>query len=339
MTDTEIDARAIKKSLAAYQEPCPVRSTAEIAASIGPLALIWGLGWIAAVEDVWWLALALSVPGAGFVLRMFLIQHDCGHRAFYRSGPINDWVGRAIGVLTLTPYDCWRREHAIHHASSGNLDRRGPGAIHTVTVEEYRAMTPLGRVGYRLYRNPIVLFVLGPLFVFFFQQRLPVGLMKEGWRPWISAMGTNVGMAAVIGAALWFGGWKPILFVYLPSVMLAASIGVWLFFVQHQFETTHWSRSDEWNVTEAALKGSSHLHLPGPLAWLSANIGIHHVHHAASRIPFYRLQNVLKDHPKLKDLGRISLLCGLRSMGLALWDETSRRLISFRQYRELHAAA
>jgi omega-6 fatty acid desaturase (delta-12 desaturase) len=325
--------RALRQQLSLYQHPSHARSILEIFLSAAPLAAIWTLGWFALDAGLWWAALLLNIPAAGFVLRMFMIQHDCGHKAFFRSHALNDWTGRVIGIVTLTPYDCWKREHAIHHATSGDLDRRGPGAIHTLTVDEYAALAPLQRLGYRLYRHPVVLFLVGPVFVFFLQQRLPVGLMKEGWRPWVSAMGTNAGLAVVVALAVWLGGWQGLLLVHLPTVMIAACVGVWLFFVQHQFEETHWDRHEDWDATESALKGSSYYHLPAPLQWLTANIGVHHVHHVASRIPFYRLPTVLKQIPHLNTVSRLTLGQSLRCVSLALWDEANRRLITFGQFR------
>jgi len=338
-TDTPVTGATVagpdvwRKRLALYQQPNAVRSVVEIGLSLGPLLAIWAAGWVAVHFGLWWVALLLSIPAAGFVLRLFMVQHDCGHRAFFKSPAANDWVGRAIGVLTLTPFDCWRREHAIHHATAGDLDRRGPGAIHTLTVEEYAKMGFWGRLGYRLYRNPLVLFVVGPFYVFFLQQRLPVGLMKEGWRPWVSAMGTNIILAALVVTAILLGGWKELLLVHVPTVVIAASAGVWLFYVQHQFEDTYWARREDWNQTEAALHGSSHYELPLVLRWITANIGVHHVHHVSSRIPFYRLQNVLKDHPELREIGRMTLGDSLRTVGLTLWDEARQTLISFGQYK------
>lgn len=329
----DIDFRALRRELMTFQNPSHARSALEIALSAAPLIGLWALGWVGVAFGLWWVGLIVSVPAAFFVLRLFIIQHDCGHKAFFRSHRLNDWIGRVLGVVTLTPYDCWKREHALHHATSGDLDRRGPGAIHTLTVEEYAALKPMQKLGYRLYRNPLVLFLLGPVFVFFVQQRLPVGLMKEGWRPWVSAMGTNVGLAAIVALVLWLGGWEVIAFVYAPSLALAACIGVWLFYVQHQFEGTHWDRHDEWDATEAALKGSSYYHMPALLNWLTGNIGIHHVHHVASRIPFYRLPTVLKRLPQLNQISRLTLGESLNCVRLALWDEANRRLISFGQYK------
>jgi omega-6 fatty acid desaturase (delta-12 desaturase) len=329
------DARALRELLAPYQRPELRRTLAEIALTVVPLAGLWIGGWLAVGAGLWWLGLLLAVPAAGFLVRLFMIQHDCGHHALFKSPRLNDWTGRILGIFTLTPYDCWRREHAIHHATSGDLDRRGTGSIETLTVEEYRALPPLKRLGYRLYRNPLVLFLIGPFCVFFVQQRLPIGLMKEGWRPWVSAMVTNLAIAAMVVGLLWFGGWQMLAFVYLPSLMLAASIGVWLFYVQHQFEDTYWARRPEWNVTHSALHGSSHFDLPVVLRWLTGNIGVHHVHHVSSKIPFYRLQTVLKHHPGLKDVGRVRLLESLRLAGLSLWDETSQKLVSFSHVRRL----
>ena len=329
----------LREILAPYQNPNALRSFVEIALSVAPLAAIWACAWLAADVGLWWLALLLSIPAGGFIVRLFMIQHDCGHRAFFKSPWLNDWIGRLVGVFTITPYDCWRREHAIHHATSGDLDRRGIGAIETLTVDEYRALTPLKRFGYRLYRNPLVLFVVGPFFVFFLQQRLPIGLMKEGWRPWVSAMATNVVIAAIVCGVLWLGGWETVVFVYVPSLMVAASLGVWLFYVQHQFEDTYWARRPKWNATEAAFHGSSYYDLPAVLRWMTGNIGVHHVHHVSSRIPFYRLNTVLKHHPKLKDFGRISMLESVRLAGLTLWDEAGQKLISFGQFKRAYAIA
>src|SRR5581483_7536113 len=199
--------------------------------------------------------------------------------AFFRHRLANDWVGRVIGVLTLTPYDLWRRTHAVHHASSGNLDRRGLGDVNTLTVREYLALSLRGRLCYRLYRHPIVMFGIGPAYLFFFQQRLPIGLLRgAGWQPWLGTMATNLAIALITAMLIWFIGIGPFLRVHLPITLLAASIGVWLFYVQHQFDPTFWARNGEWTLYEAALYGSSHYDLPGILRWFTANIGVHHVH-------------------------------------------------------------
>jgi omega-6 fatty acid desaturase (delta-12 desaturase) len=268
-----------------------------------------------------------------FLLRLFLIQHDCGHGAFFRRQSSNDWVGRTLGIFTMTPYDYWRRSHAIHHASTGNLDARGVGDVDTLTVAEYEALSPARRLLYRLYRHPVVLFGIGPAYLFLLRHRLPVGMMKKGWRPWISAMGTNLGIVAVAGVLIWAMGLKLFLMIYLPTTLVAASMGVWFFYVQHQFEHTHWDASDTWSFHAAALHGSSHYDLPPVLRWFTANIGVHHVHHLAGRIPFYRLPEVLREVPALADISRVTLRESLGTVRLVLWDEEKRRLVSFREAR------
>jgi omega-6 fatty acid desaturase (delta-12 desaturase) len=308
----------------------------ELAVTVVPLAALWALMW-ATLDVGYWLSLSLALPAAGFMVRLFLIQHDCGHGAFFRHRLANDWVGRVIGVLTLTPYDLWRRTHAIHHATSGNLDRRGFGDVDTLTVREYLALSRWGRLRYRLYRHPAVMFGVGPAYLFFLRHRLPIGLMRAGWQPWLSAMATNAAIAVVVATLMWVIGVGPFLLVHLPIMLLAAAIGVWLFYVQHQFQETLWATERNWSLHEAALHGSSYYDLPGILRWFTANIGVHHVHHLCSRIPYYRLRRVLRDYPQLKDVGRLTLLQSFRCVRLVLWDETQRRLISFRDLR--HPAA
>jgi omega-6 fatty acid desaturase (delta-12 desaturase) len=326
------DARSWTQILARYREPNHARSIVEIAITIGPLVALWALAWAAYYFGFWWISLLMAVPAAGFLVRLFMIQHDCGHGAFFRHRLANDWVGRIIGVLTLTPYDFWRRTHAAHHASSGNLDRRGLGDINTLTVREYLALSPWGRRCYRLYRHPIVMFGIGPAYLFVLQQRLPVGMLRgSGWQPWLSALATNLAIATAVASLIWFVGVGPFLLVHLPITLIAGSIGVWLFFVQHQFDPTFWARDGEWTLHEAALRGSSHYDLPGVLRWFTANIGVHHVHHLCSRIPYYRLPTALRDHPELRAVSRLTMLQSFRCVRLVLWDEGRRRLISFRE--------
>ncbi len=324
-------AREWAQVLSRYREPNHARSVFELAITAGAFAGLWVVMWFT-LRFGYWLTLVVAVPAAGFLVRLFMIQHDCGHGAFFRHRLANDWVGRVIGVLTLTPYQAWRRSHAIHHASSGHLERRGIGDINTMTVAEYLASGWWRRLGYRLYRNPIVMLGLGPAFLFIVQHRLPIRLVGD-WRPWISAMATNAALALIIVMMIWLVGIGPFLLVHVPITLLAASIGVWLFYVQHQFEETWWAKAPAWNLHDAALHGSSHYDLPAVLRWFTANIGMHHLHHLCSRIPYYRLPHVLRDHPQLRDVGRLTLMESFRCVRLALWDERSRRLISFGDLR------
>ncbi len=324
------NSRLLMKDLAPYRESSGARSLFELAVTAVPFLFIWFLTW-AAVDAGYWIGLLLAVPAAGFLVRLFLIQHDCGHGSFFSSRLTNDWVGRVLGVLTLTPYDYWRHSHALHHATSGNLDHRGIGDIDTLTVDEFQARTPLRQFLYRLYRHPIVMFGIGPAYLFLLRHRLPMGLMRNGWRPWVSAMATNAAIAILVAAAIWLVGIGPFLLVHLPITLLAAAIGVWLFYVQHQFEDTFWEHDGDWSFHEAALHGSSHYDLPPVLRWFTANIGVHHVHHLSSRIPYYRLPEVLRDRPELHKVGRLTLLDSLKSVRLVLWDEKKRRLVTFRE--------
>lgn len=324
--------------LARYRDPNPLRSTFELAVSLGAFVGLWALAWWA-LSVSYWLALAIAVLNAGFLLRLFVIQHDCGHASLYRNRSLGDWIGRALGVLTLTPYDVWRRIHSIHHSSSGNLDKRGMGDIPTLTVREYFAMSRVGRFFYRLYRHPLVLLGVSPAYLFLLQNRLPVGLMRAGWKYWTSAMATNAAIALAIGLIVWFGGLMPVLLILLPTSLVAATAGMWLFYVQHQFEETSWEKDEDWQLHDAALSGSSHYVLPGVLRWMSANIGIHHVHHLYSRIPFYRLPEVLRDHPELDQAQRLTIRESLSCLRLHLWDETQRRLLPFSQALRTPAAA
>jgi acyl-lipid omega-6 desaturase (Delta-12 desaturase) len=334
------DARAWLPILGPYRKPSHTRSVLEIAITFGPFAGLWALAWAAYHVGWWWLSLLLALPAAGFLVRLFMIQHDCGHGAFFRHRLANDLVGRIIGVVTLTPYDFWRRTHAAHHASSGNLDRRGLGDVDTLTVREYLARSLFGRLYYRFYRHPVVMFGIGPAYLFMLKHRLPVGLFAGGWNPWLSTMATNFAIALVVALLVWFIGIGPFLLIHLPIALIAGSIGVWLFYVQHQFEPTFWARDGEWTFQDAALYGSSYYELPAVLRWFTANIGVHHVHHLCSRIPYYRLPRALRDHPELRNISRLTMLESLRCVRLVLWDERRRRLVSFRELRDcsLHAA-
>ena len=325
--------KALLKILSNYRKPRTGRSLYELAVTLVPFVFLWAAASVS-IHFGYWLGLLLVIPAAGFLLRLFILQHDCGHGSFFGRRRWDDWTGRAIGILTLTPYDYWRRAHAEHHASAGNLDERGVGDITTLTVTEYRALSPRGKLGYRLYRHPLVMFGIGPAYLFLLQHRLPVGLMRGGgWAPWLSTMSTNLAIATIIAVLIWLIGVKAFVLVHLPIMLLAASIGVWLFYVQHQFEQTTWEDGARWDRHEAALYGSSHYELPAILRWFTANIGVHHIHHLSSNIPYYRLGTVLRDHPELRGVARLTLWQSFRCVRLVLWDEGQRRLVSFRASR------
>ncbi len=329
--------RAWVQKLAPYRNADDRQAVLEILYTVIPFFGVWALMWWSTGTS-YLLTLLLAPLAACLMVRLFIVQHDCGHRAMFSSRKLNDWVGRAAGIITMTPYEYWRHAHSMHHAGSGNLDKRGFGDIETLTVTEYNDLSPFGRLRYRLYRNPLVLFVVGPAYLFIIRHRLPVSSFNQmGRAQWLSVLGTNASIIVVYGSLMYLLGWKEFLLVQMPIVAIGASIGVWLFYVQHQFDPTHWARTDSWEHEHAALHGSSYYDLPKPIMWLTGYIGIHHVHHLSSRIPFHKLPRVMEDFPELKEIGRLTFLDSLKCIPLTLWDEKARQLISFRKAGALEA--
>ena len=323
--------------LAKYRRPDNRRALIEIALTVVPFVLVWASIWAlmqAGYVTTFIAGLLALLPAGGFMLRLFIIQHDCGHGSMFTSRRANDWLGRVLGIFTLTPYEFWRLQHANHHATSGNLDRRGIGDIETLTVNEYLQRGKFYRLLYRIYRNPLVLFGIGPSYLFILRHRLPFGSMKVNRKLWVSTLTTNVGIVAVCAAIIYATSWQMFLLIQVPIVILAATFGMWLFYVQHQFDETHWDRNDEWQRETSALHGSSYYDLPKPLMWISGNIGIHHVHHLCSRIPFHKLPQVMNDHPELKEVGRLTLWESFKNVKLTLWDEERRELVTFREIQQ-----
>ena len=316
------------RKLAPHRSPTVWRSLWQIANSAIPFAALWFL-MVQSLAWPYWTTLLLSVPTAALMVRLFIIQHDCGHGSFFRSQVACDYVGRVIGVLTLTPYQYWKREHAIHHATSGLLDKRGHGDIDTLTVEEYRSLSAFARFRYRLYRHPLVLFLVGPAFQFLVIQRLPLNAPPATRAGWWSVMGTNLAIALVVTVMILTVGAKRFLLVQLPITLVASSLGVWLFYIQHQYEETYWRNKPEWKYADAALRGSSWYDLGPVLQWFSGNIGLHHIHHLNSKIPNYRLQRCLDSIPELENVTRLTLLPSLKCARLTLWDEAEQKLVGF----------
>jgi len=280
------------------------------------------------------LSLLLAIPAAGLLVRLFIFQHDCGHGSFFRSRAANDALGRMLSVLTLTPYGHWRKGHAVHHASSGNLDRRGRGDVETLTVAEYDALSPLGRLGYRLYRSPFVMVLLGAPINFIILQRIPRGFSFRDRDARRSMLALDAALVLVFGLAMAAVGVATTLATYLPVMIIASWIGNWLFYVQHQFDDTYWQRNGDWDFHTAALAGSSYFELPPILQWFSGNIGLHHIHHLCSRVPNYHLQACADSAPELQRIAkRISLRESLACWKLALWDEDRRMMVAFGDLR------
>jgi omega-6 fatty acid desaturase (delta-12 desaturase) len=316
--------------LAPYARADLRRSLVDIVTSVVPyLGLLAGMYFLLDVSV--WLVLAVSVLAAGFLVRTYILFHDCAHGSFLPWSKANEWLGAACGLLVFTPFQRWRHQHAVHHASSGDLDRRGVGDLLTLTVAEYLALPWRRRLGYRLFRNPIVMFGLGPIWAMILQPRF----VSRSERPRIrrSVWRTNVVLGAVIGPLCWLLGWERFLLVEAPSALLAGAIGVWLFYVQHQFEDAYWQSSESWSYDEAALRGSSYLRLPRVLQFFTGNIGLHHVHHLSTRIPNYNLRRVHDAHPEFAQVPTLSLYDGIRCLKLKLWDQQSGRLVTFRNAR------
>ena len=326
-----------KRVLSPYFGPDNKRSLRQlVGTSILFLALWAGMLW--SLQFSYWITLALSIPTAAILMRLFVIQHDCGHGSFFTSQRWANTVGMVLGILTLTPYHYWRKTHALHHAHSGDLDMRGFGDIDTITVTEYEALSGLNRLYYRVYRNPFVIFGPGALFHFVVKHRWPWDMPWAWKREWRSVWITNAALIGLVVAAHFTIGLKTFFLVQAPVTAVACALGVWLFYVQHQFEETYWYDHENWNYYDAGLHGSSYLVLPPLLQWLTASIGVHHVHHLSARIPNYRLQKAHDENKELWEVSRMSIKDGLKTLHLALWDEDTRKLISFGEYRRLKAA-
>jgi omega-6 fatty acid desaturase (delta-12 desaturase) len=286
-----------------------------------------------ALDAAPWLVPPLVLLAAGFTVRLFIIQHDCGHGSFLENPRLNDAIGTGIGVLMLTPYFAWRHAHAIHHASTGDLERRGTGDIPTLTVAEYRALSSLRRLGYRVVRNPLLLCFGGVFLVFIVAQRIPGTFGKEVVHDRREVM--NIHLTTLFGfglfAAIWLlFGWKMVAFVHLPVAVFACAAGIFLFYVQHQLERPYWKRRPDWDYVSASLQGSSYLDLPAPLRFFSGNIGYHHIHHLAPKVPNYRLKACFDDNPCFQDVTKLGVLDSLRTLSLKLYDEQRERMVRFR---------
>jgi omega-6 fatty acid desaturase (delta-12 desaturase) len=321
-----------------YWGPDTRRSVTQLLTAAVPFFLLW-YAMLRGLEVGYWLTLLLAVPTAGFMMRLFMIQHDCGHGSFFHSRRARDLTGFWIGVLLLTPYEYWRKTHAYHHSHSGDLDFRGFGDIDTFTVGEYLSWRPLKRLAYRVYRHPLILFTVGPAFHFLVKHRYPWDIPRTWTRAWRSVWLTNVAIATVVIVMIWAVGVQRFVMIQVPITLLACSLGVWLFYVQHQFEHTYWHWHEQWDYYDASLHGSSYLKLPAPLQWITANIGVHHVHHMSARIPNYKLQKVHDENPEFHVVTKVTLRDTWRLVNLTLWDESARRLIRFKDLKRIGTAA
>ncbi|HEY4809834.1 MAG TPA: fatty acid desaturase [Solirubrobacteraceae bacterium] len=319
-----------RETLAPYTQPRLGRSLIDLATSVVPY-LALSVAMYLALSVSYLLTLAIAIPASGFLVRTFILFHDCSHGSFLRSRRANLWLGTALGLFVYSPFLRWRHDHAIHHATSGDLDRRGGGDVRTLTVSEYRALPSRAQLAYRVFRNPLVMFGVGPIVALLVGPRL----VSRSARPRMqrSVIGTNIALAVLVGALCWLMGWRDYLLVQAPTVLLAGSAGIWLFYVQHQFEDAYWESAGDWSYADAALRGSSYLKLPRVLQFFSGNIGLHHVHHLSARIPNYNLQRAHDENPIFHDVPVLSFADGLRCVRFKLWDEERRRLVTFAEAR------
>ncbi len=321
---------SLRQLVARFARPDPKRAWSQLANTAIPFVALWAL-MATTVLDGWSYAwtLLLAVPTAGLYIRLFIFQHDCGHGSFFADRKLDHPVGAILGVVTLFPYGYWKKTHAIHHATSGNLDRREFGDVRTLTLREYRALPWSRRLGYRFYRSAFVLLVVGPVFQFIIKHRFPFDIPLAWKREWASVLWNNAALAIAGWLLVTTIGWKALLLVELPILMIAGAAGVWLFYVQHQFETTYWEQQEEWDANQAALHGSSFYDLPRILHWWTGNIGFHHIHHLSSKIPNYRLRDCYESSPLLQQAPRLRFFESLKCARLKLWDEETRRLVPF----------
>ena len=327
---------SLRHLVAPFARPIRRRALAQLLDTILPFVGLWTLMAQSVYRDWGYLwTVLLAVPAAGLYVRLFIIQHDCGHGSFFADRKLDHAVGAAIGVATLFPFGYWKKTHAIHHATSGNLDRRELGDVATLTVREYRALPWRKRFGYRLYRSAPVLFLVGPIFQFLIKHRFPFDIPFSWKKEWASVLWNNLWIVVVGWGLALLVGWQTVLLVHVPIVVIAGAAGIWLFYVQHQFEHAYWERQERWNQDEAAVRGSSFYDLPRWLHWWTGNIGYHHIHHLASKVPNYRLRECFESSALLQRAPRLRFWESFHCARLKLWDEETKRLVPFSRLRAL----
>jgi omega-6 fatty acid desaturase (delta-12 desaturase) len=328
-TDSTIQTnRSWEKIIMNYNRPDLRKSLWQVGNTFIPYL---GIGYLMylSLQYSYWITLLLSIPAAGFLIRLFIIFHDCGHGSFFRLKKANDIVGKLIGVLVLTPYSSWHGSHKVHHATAGNLDKRGVGDVWTLTVEEYQGLSKRDRLVYRLYRNPWIMFTVGSIYLVLIINRFTKKWMSRSEK--LNVYATNIGLLMVAGLLSFWIGVQAYLLIQVPVILIGHCAGIWLFYVQHQFDNVYWNRGQQWAYEDAAMQGSSFLKLPAVLQWFTGNIGFHHVHHLSSRIPNYNLARCHYENDIFNDIQPITLLSSFRTLNLRLWDEVSHRMISFRK--------
>jgi omega-6 fatty acid desaturase (delta-12 desaturase) len=323
----EMQKANIREILQPYTRPSIPRSVWQIINTLVPYVLLWALMAYTANHYPFWITLLLTIPAAGFMVRGFIIFHDCCHGSFFEQKAANDWFGRALGVIVFTPYDYWKHDHAIHHATAGNLDKRGVGDVPTWTVEEYASKPWFARLGYRLMRHPVILLTFVAFYIFAISHR--IWLPGVGPRERNSVIYTNLALTALVAGLIWIMGWQAYLLIQLPVLLIASAGGIWLFYVQHNFDGTYWEHQTSWDFYKAGLMGSSYYKLPAVLNWFTGNIGFHHIHHLSPKIPNYYLPKVHFKYEIFQSVQPLTLMRSMKSLGYRLWDEQNKRMVGF----------
>ncbi|MCG7409604.1 fatty acid desaturase [Paenibacillus sp. ACRRX] len=322
----------LKKNVAPYEQIDTKSSIKQIINTLVPLVLLWYAAYLS-LSVSYWLTVPIAVLASGFVIRTFIIFHDCCHQSFFKSRMANDILGTITGVLTLVPYQQWKNSHSIHHATSSNLDKRGTGDMWVLTIDEYKAAPLFTRIAYRIYRNPIVMLGLGPIFIFLISYRFNHKGARRKER--INTYVTNVSIVALYTILVWAIGWQAFVLVQGPIFFLSGVLGIWLFYVQHQFEDSYFEHEEEWSYVQAAVEGSSYYKLPKLLQWITGNIGFHHVHHLSPKVPNYNLEKAHNATPPLQKATTITLRTSLKSLRFRLWDEENKTFVSFKDLKQL----
>ncbi|GIP40504.1 fatty acid desaturase [Paenibacillus sp. J31TS4] len=331
---TSPDKGGWRKEIAPYEKPRMKHSVWQLINTMVPFFLLWFFAYWS-LSFSYWLTLVFAIPAGVFLIRVFIIFHDCCHKSFFRSKLANEIVGTITGILTFCPYYQWRHSHSVHHATSGNLTKRGVGDIWTLTVNEYLDAPPLRRLAYRLYRNPFIMFGLGPIYIFLIDYRF--NRKRAGLRERFNTYLTNFALVAIGGLLCWLLGWQSYVLIQAPIFFVSGASGIWLFYVQHQFEEGYYEQDENWDYVKAALQGSSYYRLPRILHWLTGNIGFHHIHHLSPRVPNYYLESVHNKNRMFQEVEGITLLSSLKSLKFRIWDETTKDFISFKELKRLAA--
>jgi len=324
--------KELKKSVAPYAKPDTIAGVKQLINTLLPFLILWYLAYQSLSISLW-LAIPTAILAGGFVIRLFIIFHDCTHQSFMKNKKANRIIGTITGIITLFPFEKWKREHSVHHATSGNLDKRGTGDIWVMTVDEYLAASFWSKVAYRLYRNPIVMFGLGPIYLFLITNRFNDKGVKRKER--INTYIINASIAGIYTLLIWAIGWQAFLIINLPILYVSGVLGIWLFYVQHQFEDSYFENEEEWDFVKAAVDGSSFYKLPKILQWVSGNIGYHHVHHLSPRVPNYNLQEAHEATPPLQHVTTITLSTSLESLRFRLYDTRNKTFVSFKEIKPL----